>query len=62
MSDGVAKMEKDVTEGRCYDSGILVEEQDEEDVEVQQQTARKKARVNHNPLTSSADQECKCGS
>jgi hypothetical protein len=61
MSDGVAKMEQDVLEGRCYDLGLLVKEQDDKDGEVQQQPARKKARVNK--LTSSADkQECKCGS
>jgi hypothetical protein len=60
MSDGVAKMEQDVLEGRCYDLGLLVKEQDDKDGEVQQQPARKKARVNK--LTSSADKECKCGS
>jgi hypothetical protein len=41
--------------------GILVKDKDKEDVEVQQQPARKKARVN-NPLTSSTVQVCKCGS
>jgi hypothetical protein len=48
MSDhGMAKMEMDVAEeGRCYDLGILVKQQDE-DVELQQQPARKKVRVNN---------------
>jgi hypothetical protein len=54
MIDGVAKMELDWEEERCYASDIHVEEGDIEG----EQPARKKAKAN-NSLTST--QECKCG-
>jgi hypothetical protein len=56
MADGVVKLILDSEEGRCYSSGIRLEEGDNNG----ELPARKKSKAN-SPLTSSP-QECKCGS
>jgi hypothetical protein len=56
MAEGVTKMEVDKEEGRCYESGIRLEENDDE---VGEKPTKKKRR-NNNPLTRTQD-ECKCG-
>jgi hypothetical protein len=56
MIEGVAKMEVDLEEGRCYSTGIVLENEDDQQGEP---PARKKGRRN-NPLTN-AKQVCKCG-
>ena len=55
MSEGVTKMELDLKEGRCYETGIRLEKDDDLEGET---PVTKKVRHN-NPLTS-AQQECKC--
>jgi hypothetical protein len=56
MSEGVEKLKLDSEEGRCYSSGIRLEEGDN----AGELPARKKTKAN-NPRTGSL-KECKCGS
>jgi hypothetical protein len=56
MSEGVEKLKLDSAEGRCYSSGIRLEEGDNDG----ELPARKKTKAN-NPRTGSQP-ECKCGS
>jgi hypothetical protein len=58
MTDGCTKMKEDAEAGACYGTGICVEGED--DVEVEVQPKKKRARRN-NPLTSAQQVGCKCG-
>ena len=61
MADGIKKMKVDKRNGRCYSSGIAVDDE-VADCEEGQQPTKKKSKHN-NGLTNGRQQqeECKCG-